>query len=102
MSFWYGAWFLREAELKFWLALVAAIVGLICEREELVCAGDSLDVLDTSECGIEDPEALLEQLYASSRPMPSATRGRTSSSARILGKLESEPPANCGGRLNAT
>jgi hypothetical protein len=29
VSFWYGAWFLREAELKFWLALVAAIVGLI-------------------------------------------------------------------------
>lgn len=29
VSFWYGAWFLRTAELKFWLALVAAIIGLI-------------------------------------------------------------------------
>lgn len=32
------------------------------EREEVVCAGDSLDVLDASECGIEEPAALREQL----------------------------------------
>lgn len=33
------------------------------EREELVCVGDSLDVLsDDPDCGIGDPEALLEEL----------------------------------------
>jgi hypothetical protein len=33
------------------------------EREELVCIGDSLDVLsDDPDCGIADPEALLEEL----------------------------------------
>lgn len=33
------------------------------EREELVCIGDSLDVLsDDPDCGIGDPEALLEEL----------------------------------------
>ena len=30
------------------------------EREELMCVGDSLDVLN--DCGIEDPEILLEEL----------------------------------------
>ena len=32
------------------------------EREELVCVGDSLDVLEDPGCGIADPEALLEEL----------------------------------------
>lgn len=33
------------------------------EREELVCVGDSLDILsDDPDCGIGDPEALLEEL----------------------------------------
>jgi hypothetical protein len=33
------------------------------EREELVCVGDSLDVLsENPDCGIADPEALLEEL----------------------------------------
>jgi hypothetical protein len=32
------------------------------EREELVCVGDSLDILQTDECGIEDVEGLLEDL----------------------------------------
>ncbi len=33
------------------------------EREELVCVGDSLDVLtDDPNCGIADPEALLDEL----------------------------------------
>ncbi len=33
------------------------------EREELVCVGQSLDVLsDNPDCGIGDPEALLEEL----------------------------------------
>lgn len=35
------------------------------EREELVCVGDSLDVLtDDPSCGIADPEVLLEELCA--------------------------------------
>jgi hypothetical protein len=36
------------------------------EREELVCVGDSLDVLASPACGIEDPDALLEELCAQS------------------------------------
>ena len=33
------------------------------EREDLVCVGDSLDVLtDDPDCGITDPEVLLEEL----------------------------------------
>jgi hypothetical protein len=33
------------------------------EREELVCVGDSLDILsDDPDCGIGDPDALLEEL----------------------------------------
>ena len=32
------------------------------EREELVCVGDSLDVLEDQACEVEDPEALLEVL----------------------------------------
>ena len=36
------------------------------EREELVCVGDSLDVLDDPACGIDDPDALVEALCAQS------------------------------------
>jgi hypothetical protein len=36
------------------------------EREELVCVGDSLDVLGDPSCGIEDPDALREELCAQS------------------------------------
>lgn len=32
------------------------------EREELVCVGDSLDILEEDQCGIENPEALLDEL----------------------------------------
>jgi hypothetical protein len=32
------------------------------ERDEVVCIGDSLAVLDNPDCGIESPEALREQL----------------------------------------
>ncbi len=32
------------------------------ERDELVCTGDSLDVLSDPSCGIEDPSALLDRL----------------------------------------
>jgi hypothetical protein len=34
------------------------------EREELVCMGDSVEILDDPACGIEDPEALVEALCA--------------------------------------
>lgn len=29
LLFWYGAWFQRDMELKFWLVLVAAVIGLL-------------------------------------------------------------------------
>ena len=32
------------------------------EREELVCVGDSLDILFDLSCGIENPQELLEDL----------------------------------------
>jgi len=32
------------------------------EREELLCRGDSLDILDSDACGIDDPEELVEVL----------------------------------------
>ncbi|MES9939123.1 MAG: hypothetical protein ABW104_05025 [Candidatus Thiodiazotropha sp. 6PLUC2] len=32
------------------------------EREELICAGDSLDILHQPQCGIENPEKLLAEL----------------------------------------
>jgi hypothetical protein len=32
------------------------------EREELVCTGDSLEILNDDDCGIDDPEVLLEEL----------------------------------------
>ena len=31
-------------------------------REELVCVGDSLDILNDEECQIENPAELLEEL----------------------------------------
>ena len=32
------------------------------EREELVCIGDSIEILSDPACGIDDPEELLEEL----------------------------------------
>lgn len=32
------------------------------ERDELVCVGDSLDILDNPDCGIDDVDKLREQL----------------------------------------
>lgn len=29
LSFWYGAWFRRDIELKFWVVLVVAVIGLL-------------------------------------------------------------------------
>jgi hypothetical protein len=36
-----------------------AITG---EREELICVGESPDILEDAACGIDDPEALFEEL----------------------------------------
>lgn len=47
----------------FVLAVAMEDGELTGEREELVCLGDSLDVLsDDPDCGIADPELLLEEL----------------------------------------
>jgi len=32
------------------------------EREELLCVGDSLDILNDAACGIEDVEGMLDEL----------------------------------------
>jgi len=49
----------------FVLAVAMEDGELTGEREELVCLGDSLDVLsDDPDCGIADPELLLEELCA--------------------------------------
>ena len=32
------------------------------EREELVCVGDSIDILSTTACGLNDVESLLDKL----------------------------------------
>jgi len=57
------------SEFKYYLPGVGFVlaVGLedgeiTGEREELVCTGDSLDILADDDCGIEDPEELLEDL----------------------------------------
>jgi len=56
------------AEFKYYLPKVGFVLATameddaFVEREELVCSGDSLEILDRAECGIEDSEALLEQL----------------------------------------
>lgn len=47
----------------FVLAVAMEDGELTGEREELMCVGDSLDVLsDDADCGIADPELLLEEL----------------------------------------
>jgi hypothetical protein len=59
----------EASEFKYYLAGVGFVLAvpfedgeLTGEREELACAGDSLDVLTDPACGIEDPEQLLEAL----------------------------------------
>lgn len=59
----------ESTEYKYYLEGVGFVlaVGLedgeiTGEREELVCVGDSLDVLGEDECGIEDADELLEEL----------------------------------------
>jgi hypothetical protein len=59
----------KSTELKYYLPNVGFVLAVPMEdgeftgeREELVCAGDSLDILDNAECGIADPPALRAQL----------------------------------------
>lgn len=46
----------------FVLAVAMEDGELTGEREELLCVGDSLDILEDSACEIADPEALLDEL----------------------------------------
>jgi hypothetical protein len=51
--------------IGFVLAVAMEDGDLTGEREELMCVGDSLDILsDDPDCGIADPELLLEELCA--------------------------------------
>ena len=60
----------ESTEYKYYLPNIGFVLAvamddgeLTGEREELMCVGDSLDVLsEDSDCGIEDPELLLETL----------------------------------------
>jgi len=58
-----------STEIKYYLPGVGFVLAVPMEdgeftgeREELVCTGDSLDLLDSADCGIEEPKALREQL----------------------------------------
>ena len=46
----------------FVLAIAMEDEEITGEREELICVGDSLDILSEPQCEIDDPEALLEEL----------------------------------------
>ena len=59
----------ESTEFKYYLPGIGFVLAvaledgeLTGEREELVCTGDSLDILQDDSCGIEDPEALLDEL----------------------------------------
>ena len=59
----------EASEFKYYLPGVGFVLAeamedgvLTEEREELVCVGESLDILDDEACAIEDPEELLETL----------------------------------------
>lgn len=58
-----------STEIKYYLPNVGFVLAVPMEdgeftgeREELVCTGDSLAILDSADCGIEKPKALREQL----------------------------------------
>jgi len=58
-----------STELKYYLPSVGFVLAVPLEdgepiggREELVCSGDSLDILESADCGIEEPKVLREQL----------------------------------------
>ena len=59
----------ESTEFKYYLPGVGFVLGvaledgeLTGERDELVCVGDSLEILQDPSCEIEDPEELLEEL----------------------------------------
>ena len=58
-----------SGEYKYYIPGVGFVLGIALEdgepngeRDELVCYGDSLDVLGAPQCGIADPDALLDEL----------------------------------------
>ena len=59
----------ESTEYKFYILGVGFVLALGLEdgefsgdREEMVCTGDSLDVLESDACGIDDVETVLEEL----------------------------------------
>ena len=59
----------ESTEFKYYLPGVGFVLAVALEdgevtgeREELVCVGDSLAILESPACEIEDLEALLEEL----------------------------------------
>lgn len=59
----------ESVEYKYYLSGVGFVLAVNIEdgeiteeREELVCYGDSLDIIYSAECGIESPEDLFEEL----------------------------------------
>jgi hypothetical protein len=59
----------ESTEFKYYIPGIGFVLAeamedgeLTGEREELVCVGDSLDILKDPQCGIENPEELLEKL----------------------------------------
>lgn len=59
----------EATEYKYYLPGVGFVLAvgmedgeLTGEREELICVGESPDILEDAACGIADPEALLEEL----------------------------------------
>jgi hypothetical protein len=59
----------ESGEFKYFLAGTGFVLGvglengeITGERDELVCIGDSLDILDDPSCGIEDVDRLMEEL----------------------------------------
>jgi len=68
-TFEYGPLEPDASEFKYYLPGTGFVLGVSMEdeqvtgeRDELLCAGDSLDVLDDAACGIDDVEALLDEL----------------------------------------
>jgi hypothetical protein len=59
----------EAGEYKYFLAGTGFVLGVALEdgeitgeRDELVCVGPSLAILEDPDCGIDDPEQLLEEL----------------------------------------
>ncbi|MEW8507733.1 MAG: hypothetical protein AB2598_13610 [Candidatus Thiodiazotropha sp.] len=69
MTFDYAPLEPESSEFKYHLAGIGFVLAeamedgeLSGETEQLVCVGDSLDMLKDPGCGIDDPEELLEEL----------------------------------------